>query len=126
MAVQRRDGGAGQGTDDRGDPPSGGATAALVAFEHAAGRAAAELVRDAGERARHRADGLVEALDAAAAAGSGLACGPALAECADLLARRARALAEETAGVADGMDRALAALASADEEVARRVAGAAG
>ncbi|MFL0577783.1 hypothetical protein [Dietzia sp. 179-F 9C3 NHS] len=89
-------------------------------------RAQARRIADAGERARQRADVLAAALEAAATAASGLACGPALAECAVLLARRARDLAGDTAAIAEGIDRALATLGRADEEVARRVAGAAG
>lgn len=126
MATQGSGHTAGSGAGDWGGPPTGGVTGALVAFDHAAGRAAAMVIREAGERTRRQADGLVAALDAASAAAGGLVCGPALAECADLLARRARALAEETVGTADGMDLALGALVGADEEVARRVAGAAG
>lgn len=126
MATQGSGHTAESGGGGRGGPPPRGVTGALVAFDHAAGRAEAVLVRDAGERTRRRADDLVAALDAASAAAGGLICGPALAECADLLARRARALAEETEWVAGGMDRALDALVTADEEVARRVAGAAG
>lgn len=89
-------------------------------------RAQARRIADAGERARQRADVLAAALEAAAAAAGGLACGPALAECAALLARRTSDLAGDTGAIAEGIDRALATLDRADEEVARRVAGAAG
>ncbi|PWD96130.1 hypothetical protein DEQ16_06825, partial [Dietzia maris] len=63
---------------------------------------------------------------AAHAGGGGLFTGGALAECAALLARRARDLEEETERSADGMARAAGLLAAADEEVAGRVAGAGG
>lgn len=104
----------------------GGIAEALVAFEQTAVVAAAAGVRDAGVRTLEDTRGLVAALDAASAAAGHLVCGPALAECADLLARRARCLESESDGVAAGMERAMGALVEADEEVALRVADAAG
>lgn len=87
--------------------------------------AAAGAVRDSGTEVMDGTRGLVAALDAASAAAAGLVCGPALAACADLLARRARDLGARTDEVAAGMERAVGALIAADEEVAGRVADAA-
>lgn len=91
-------------------------------------------VREVGERASTDATELVSALEEASAAASGMAAavpgglisGPALAECAALLARRARDCAAATDRIAEGMTRAVGLLAEADEEVARGVADAAG
>lgn len=103
-----------------------GITGAVLAFEQVAVVAAAAGVREAGVRAAKESRELVAALDAASAAAGGLMCGPALAGCADLLARRARVAEVQAADVADGMERAARTLTDADEEVARRVADAAG
>jgi len=108
------------------DTVPGGIGGPVVAFEQAAGLGAADDVRAAGARTVDDTRGLVAALDAASAAATGLLCGPALAECASLLARRVRDVERETDGVAAGMERAAGGLVDADEEVARRVADAAG
>ncbi|MDN5723138.1 MAG: hypothetical protein L0H20_09095 [Corynebacterium sp.] len=102
-----------------------GVAGALVAFEQVAVVAAAAGVRDAGARTAEDVRELVAALDAAAVAASQLVCGPALAECADLLARRARDVHAESDTVAADMERAVGTLVDADEEVARHVADAA-
>lgn len=91
-------------------------------------------VREVGERVSTDATELVSALEEASAAASGVAgavpggliSGPALAECAALLARRARDCAAETDRIAEDMTRAVGLLVEADEEVARGVADAAG
>ena len=108
------------------DTVPGGIGGPLVAFEQAAVLGAADDVRAAGARTVDDTRGLVAALDAASAAATGLLCGPPLAECASLLARRVRDVERETDGVAAGMERAAGVLVDADEEVARRVADAAG
>lgn len=107
--------------------------AVVLAFEQAAVTAEAARVREAGRELAERAVSLSAALEeasavaaAAHAGGGGLLTGGALAECAALLARRARDLAEETERSADGMARAAGLLTAADEEVAGRVAGAGG
>ncbi|MBM7229538.1 hypothetical protein JTP68_03195 [Dietzia cinnamea] len=107
--------------------------AVVLAFEQAAVTAEAARVREAGRELAERAVSLSAALEeasavaaAAHAGGGGLFTGGALAECAALLARRARDLEEETERSADGMARAAGLLAAADEEVAGRVAGAGG
>ena len=108
--------------------------AGLVAFEQAAVTAEARRVREAGADTTESAASLVAALEEASAAAAGmgaggpavLLAGPALAECAALLARRARDLEAECARTADAMARAAGLLVDADEEVAGRVAGAAG
>lgn len=107
--------------------------AVVLAFEQAAVTAEAARVREAGRELAERAVSLSAALEeasavaaAAHAGGGGLLTGGALAECAALLARRARDLEEETERSADGMARAAGLLAAADEEVAGRVAGAGG
>lgn len=99
---------------------------AVVAFEQVAVRAAAIGVRESGAGVVTEAWGLVAALEAASVAATGMLSGPALAECADLLARRARALETEADAVAEGMQRGVADLVAADEEGAGRVADAAG
>lgn len=99
---------------------------ALLAFEQVSVVASAAGVREAGVRTLEDTRGLVAALDAASAAAGHLVCGSALAECADLLARRARDLESEIDMVATGMERAMGTLVAADEEVARRVADVAG
>ena len=91
-------------------------------------------MRDAAADTAAGAAGLVAALgeasEAAAGMGAGgpaaLLTGPALAECAALLARRAREFEAESERTADAMTRAAGLLVVADEEVARRVGGAAG
>ncbi len=114
MAESRRDGVAG----------------ALLAVEEVGARAVAARLRETGEQVATDAGTLADALDAAAGAAAGVAgglvCGAALAECADLLSRRAGDCRDEVEGVAHGMDRALTMLAEADQEVARRVGGRAG
>ena len=113
-------------------PDHGGA--GLLAFQRAAVLGQADRVREAGEAGATRSAELVGALEEASAAASGMAssvpggliCGPALAECAALLARRARDSAEETDRIAGVMTRGAGLLAEVDEEVARRVSRAAG
>lgn len=91
-------------------------------------------IREAGAEATERSAGLVAVLEEASAAASGMAAavpgglisGPALAECAALLARRARDCAAATDRIAEDMTRAVGFLAEADVEVARGVADAAG
>lgn len=108
--------------------------AALLAFERVAVVAESIRVREAGEQMATDAAELVAALEEASAAASGvpfgasggLLTGPALAECAALLARRARDAATEGGRIADSMTRSVELLTSEDEEVGRRVAGAAG
>ncbi|MEH6381908.1 MAG: hypothetical protein V7768_09405 [Dietzia cercidiphylli] len=105
-----------------------------MAFERVAVVAEAIRVREAGVRAAEQAGSLASALEhaGAAAGGSGagppggVLSGPALAECAALLARRARDEAEETEQIAGRMESAAEMLVGADEEVARGVAGAGG
>ena len=98
----------------------------------------ARRVRTAGEYCTEHASGLVAALEEASAAASGMSSvlagaapgglmsGPALAECAALLARRASDCATETDRLAADMPRIAEGLVAADEEVARRVSRAAG
>ncbi|MDV8001652.1 hypothetical protein [Rhodococcus sp. IEGM 1408] len=125
--------GAGSGAEAR-RAVSGPVASALLAFEQVAVAAEAGRVREAGARVAERAGELIAALEEASAAASGvqagvsggLLSGPALAECAELLARRARAVATDTEGIAGEMERASGLLAEADEEGARRVAGAGG
>lgn len=113
---------------------SGPVAAALVAFERVAVVAEAARVREAGVRAADQAGSLAAALEQAAAAAGGTGAGPpggvlsgaALAECAALLARRARDEAEETEQIAGRMESAAELLVGVDEEVARGVAGAGG
>ncbi|MFN3600284.1 MAG: hypothetical protein ACK4UY_02710 [Dietzia sp.] len=111
---------------------AGPVAAALVAFERVAVVAEAARVREAGVRAAEQAGTLVAALEQAGAAAGGagppggLLSGAALAECAALLERRARDAAVETEQVAERMGSAVEQLSQADEEVAHRVAGAAG
>lgn len=107
--------------------------AVVLAFEQVAVTAEAARVREAGRELAEAAVSLSAALEAASAVaaaahagGGGLLTGGALAECAALLARRARDLEEETERSADGMARAAGLLAAADGEVAGRVAGAGG
>lgn len=108
--------------------------AVLLAFEQTAVTLEAARVREAGIAVAHDAAGLVAALEEASAAAAGmgvggigaLLTGPALAECAALLARRARDLEAGSARTAEAMARAVGLLTDADEEVAGRVAGAAG
>lgn len=108
--------------------------AVLLQFERVAVAAEAARVAEAGDRVVEQAGELAAALETAAAAAGGvqtgapggLVSGPALAECAALLVRRARDAGREVGEVADGMARAADLLAAADEEVSRHVAGAAG
>lgn len=98
----------------------------------------ARQVRTAGEYCTEHASGLVAALEEASAAASGMSAvlasavpgglmsGPALTECAALLARRASDCATETDRLAADMPRIAEGLVAADEEVARRVSRAAG
>ncbi|MFN3340594.1 MAG: hypothetical protein ACK40Z_12920 [Dietzia sp.] len=112
----------------------GPVASALLAFERVAVVAEATRVREAGVRAAEQAGSLAAALEQAGAAAGGAGAGPpggllsgaALAECAALLARRARDAAVETEQVAECMESSAELLVEADEEVARRVAGAAG
>lgn len=113
-------------------PDQGGAE--LLAFQQAAVLGQAVRIREAGGSGAARSAELVGALEEASAAASGMAasvpggliCGPALAECAALLARRARDSAEESDRIAGAMTRGVGLLAEADEEVARRVSRTAG
>lgn len=108
--------------------------AVLLAFEQTAVTAEAARVRDAGVDTAASAADLVAALEEASAAAAGMAAGgavalltgPALAECADLLARRAREHEAQSRRIAEAMARAAGLLAEADEEVARGVTGTAG
>ncbi|WP_010540840.1 hypothetical protein [Dietzia alimentaria] len=108
--------------------------AALVAFEQAAVTMEAIRVREAGEQTAADAAELVAALEEASAAASGvragasggLLSGPALAECAALLARRADHLAARSGEIADSMTRAAALLIAEDEGVSSRVSRTAG
>lgn len=108
--------------------------AVILAFEQTAVTVETARVREAGTDVAHDAAGLVAALEEASAAAAGmgvggigaLLTGPALAECAALLARRARDLEAGSARTAEAMARAAGLLVDADEEVAGRVAGAAG
>ena len=114
------------------EPDHGGA--GLLAFQQVAVLGQAVRIREAGEAGATRSAELVGALEEASAAASGMAaavpggvtCGPALAECAALLARRARDSAEETRRVAGAMTRGVGLLTGEDEEVAFRVSRAAG
>ncbi|MEH6820836.1 MAG: hypothetical protein V7706_12905 [Dietzia psychralcaliphila] len=123
---------------------AGPVAAALMAFERVAVVAEATRVREAGVRAAEQAgsltavlgetSSLAAALDEACAAAGGAGAGPpggvlsgaALEECAALLARRAQDSAVETEQIAERMESAAQLLLETDEEVARRVAGAAG
>ena len=106
----------------------------LLAFEQVAVTAEAARVREAGAVTVDSAAGMVSALAEASAAAAGMAAGgagalltgPALAECAALLARRARDHEAQSRRIAEAMTRAAGLLVEADEEVARGVAGAAG
>lgn len=117
-----------------GSSGSGPVAAALVAFERVAVVAEAARVREAGVRAADQAGSLAAALEQAAAAAGGTGAGPpggvlsgaALAECAALLARRARDGVQETEQLAGRMESAAELLVGVDEEVARGVAGAGG
>ncbi|UVE96638.1 hypothetical protein [Dietzia sp. B32] len=108
--------------------------AVLLAFEQVAVTAEAARVREAGADTADSAAGLVAALEEASAAAAGMGAGarttlltgPALAECAALLARRAREHEAESRRIAQAMVRAAGLLVEADEEVARSVAGATG
>ena len=108
--------------------------AALVAFEQTAVTMEAIRVREAGEQTVAEAAELVAALEQASAAASGvrigasggLLSGPALAECAALLARRAGHSAARSGEIADSMTRAAALLIAEDEGVSSRVSRAAG
>ena len=90
-------------------------------------------VRGAGGTASDEAAELVRALEDASAAASGwagvgpapLLSGAALAECAALLARRARDLVAETDRIAENMAGSAGYLDAVDREVAGRVTGAA-
>src|SRR5699024_5310312 len=108
------------------DTVPGGSGGPVVAFEQAAVLGAADDVRGAGARTVDAPGELGAALDAASAAAPGLLRAPALAECASRRARRVRDVERETDGVAAGRERAAGVLVDAEEEVARRVADAAG
>lgn len=134
------DQGSGQGPVQRAgqmadqEPGHGPVRAALVAFEQLAVAVEAIRVREAGEQTTARAAELVAALEEASAAASGvqigasggLLTGPALAECAALLARRARHSATESGEIADSMTRSADLLVAEDGEVGRSVSRAAG
>ena len=104
--------------------------AELLSFERVAVAGQAIRVREAGAAGAEHAAELVAALEEASATVAGMATampgglisGPALAECASLLARRARDGGAETDRIAEDMSRAAGLLASVDEEVALRVA----
>lgn len=104
--------------------------AELLSFERVAVVGQASRVREAGAAGAQHAADLVAALEEASAAAAGMAgampggliSGPALAECAALLARRARDSAAEADRIAEDMSRAAGLLTTADEEVAFRVA----
>lgn len=108
--------------------------AMLLAFEEVAVTAEAVRVREAGADTADSAAGLVAALEEASAAAAGMAAGgpgalltgPALAECAALLARRSRDHEADSQRIAEATTRAVGLLVEADEEVAHGVAGAAG
>ncbi|MCD2261490.1 hypothetical protein K3888_02130 [Dietzia aurantiaca] len=122
----------GSGPGHGSAPEQGGAE--LLAFQQAAVLGQAVRIRETGEAGATRSAELVGALEEASAAASGMAaavpggvlCGTALAECAALLARRARDSAEESERIARAMTRGVGLLAEADEEVANRVSRAAG
>ena len=105
------------------------AGAPLLAFEQMAVAGGAARVRDSGERTAQAAADLVAVLEEASAAAAGvqagaaggLLTGPALAECAVLLARRAADHVADTERMAEGMTGGAALLVEADEEVAHRV-----
>lgn len=111
------------------DGPAHG-RAELLSFERVAVLGQASRIHDAGAAGAKHAAELVAALEEASAAVAGMATavpgglisGPALAECAGLLARRARDCAAQTDRIAEDMSRAAGVLAAADEEVAFRVA----
>lgn len=121
---------AAQGTSGDAAAESVPVGAALLAFERVAVVGQAIRLRGAGAAGAVHAAELVAALEEASAAASGMAaampggmlCGPALAECAALLARRARDCAAETDRIAEDMTRTSGLLATADEEGARGVA----
>ena len=108
--------------------------AVVLAFEQVAVTAEAARVREVGRALAECGVPLTAALEEASAVAAavqtggygGLLAGGALAECAALLARRARDLERQTDRAADGMARAAGLLVAADEEVAGRVADAAG
>ncbi|WP_264888599.1 hypothetical protein [Dietzia sp. NCCP-2495] len=105
----------------------------IVSVAQAVVATAAGRVREAGGTASAEAVELVRALEDASAAASGwagvgpapLLSGPALAECAALLARRARDLAAEIDRIAEDMVGSAGYLGAVDREVAGRVTGAA-
>ena len=107
---------------------------AHLALDRTGVATAARRIRAAGAGVADDAQELVAALEEASAAaagvrmgpGAGLVTGPALTECAAILARRVRDVARETGELAREMTRAAGLLADADEEVARRVSGAGG
>ena len=106
------------------------AGAELLSFERVAVAGQAVRIREAGAAGALHAAELVAALEEASAAAAGMAAatpgglisGPALAECAALLARRVRDGVLEADRIAEGMSRAAGLLESADEEVVFRVA----
>lgn len=106
------------------------AGAELLSFERVAVAGQAVRIREAGAAGAQHAAELVAALEEASAAAAGMAAavpgglisGPALAECAALLARRARDGSAEADLIAEDMSRAAGLLTTADEEVAFRVA----
>lgn len=112
----------------------GAVGAMLLAFEQVAVTAEVARVREAERELAEGAVSLSAALEEASAVAAatraggpgGLLAGGVLAECAALLTRRARDLEEQTARSADAMARAAGLLVAQDEEVAGRVAGAAG
>ena len=130
MADHETGQGPGQGEGSRHGP----IRAALVAVEQAAVTMEATRVREAGEQTAAEAAELVAALEEASAAASGvwvgahggLLSGPALAECAALLARRAGHSAARSGEIAEAMNRAAAQLIAEDEQVSRGVSRAVG
>lgn len=126
--------GAGQTGEQGSGPSPGPIEAALLAFDRDAVAGQAVRIREVGERMPSDAASLVAALEEASAAAAGMAgalatglsSGAALAECAALLARRARDCADGNRRIAEDMTHSADLLADVDEEVAGRVAGAAG
>lgn len=129
MAEQSAGGGSAvvPGSDAAAVPSSG--AAALLAFERVAAVGQADRIREAGEAGAEHAEQLVAVLEEASAAAAGMAgalpggllSGSALAECAALLARRARDGVAESDRIAEDMTRAAGLLAMVDEEVAGHV-----
>lgn len=129
-----RGGQSGGQSDGQSGGQSGGQGMAHLALDRAGVAEAARHIRAVGAGVAEDAQELVAALEEASAAaagvrmgpGAGLVTGPALSECAAILARRMRDATLETGELSRAMTRAADLLADADEEVARRVSGAGG